>query len=178
MSGVTLDIKALPSALATIKALKKVVSGIRDLTPAFNAIGQSLKLTTDERYDKEISPNGVKWKENADSTILAFARRKGGYKTSKRTGKKKITRKGIKLIAIKKILRDSGILQDTMTYQSSPSNLRFGSSATTSDYAAIQQFGGGKSKIPARPYLGLTDDDKRTIRNELKNHIITQWNKT
>lgn len=61
------------------------------------------------------------------------------------TGGNTLNKKGIKALANKKILRDSGSLQDTIRYQASASRLEVG---TNRVYAAMHQFGGKKSAYP------------------------------
>lgn len=175
MAGASITITSSPGAQQTIRALAKLSSKVQDLRKPFNVIGKSLILTHYERFQREVSPSGVKWAFNADSTILNYARKHGGFTKNKKGRGAKINKKGIRRIAIKKILRDSGTLQDTFVYQSSPQMLRFGTSSVTSDYAAVHQFGSAKKNIPARPFLGLTVDDQSMIRNELKQYILSQW---
>lgn len=178
MSGIIFNIVPLPAAIDLINYLRGLTNSIKDLRKPFANVGEALLLSHSDRFKKEVSPQGVRWKDNADSTILAYARKKGGYKLSKKTGKNKINIKGVRLIGAKKILRDSGTLQDTLSYQVSPLKLVFGTSPESSAYARVQQFGGGKNSIPARPYLGLSIEDKNSVREKIRNHLLKSWGVT
>ena len=62
-------------------------------------------------------------------------------------------------------LLDTGLLRKSITYKHDGVSVNIG---TNKKYARIHQFGGkaGRGKkvtIPARPYIGINDDDKREI---------------
>jgi phage virion morphogenesis protein len=66
------------------------------------------------------------------------------------------------------ILRDHGILHDSLTHNDSPEGTVFGSHM---EYARIHQLGGqaGRNKsaaIPARPYMGVPKDFDRRVLND------------
>jgi len=123
-------------------------------------IGETLLASTRQRFSTETDPSGRRWAPNSPATIASYLRRRGG------TGKK--------------ILTDSGMLADSLRWQLtggfSLGSHRFGggrgvSVGTNLVYGAMQQFGGRKSQwphlwgdIPARPYLGLSDQDRVRIR--------------
>lgn len=130
--------------------------GSIDRSALMAAIAESLRTSTDERFDTETSPDGVAWKRSI--------RASGGGKT----------------------LTDSSRLRNSIHARSSEKGAEIG---TNTIYAATHQFGesgrtiraknkrmlafqiGGKwyrkkqvtIKIPARPYLGLSDDDREEI---------------
>lgn len=80
----------------------------------------------------------------------------------------------------KKILQDSGVLKESITARNDGVNkVSIGSNLS---YAPIHQFGGkagkgGKSIIPARPYLPVSkegkipEDLKRSIKLAIKKHL-------
>jgi phage gpG-like protein len=84
-------------------------------------------------------------------------------------GKRGLTKKGRAVLANAKILRDSGILQDTLRYQLTADG-RGVAVGTDRVYGAMQQFGGTRAQwphlwgdIPARPFLGLDAADRAEI---------------
>ena len=64
-----------------------------------------------------------------------------------------------------KILRQDGYLSDKTAYNYNDQNVEFGSDAK---YARLHQFGGkvgrgGKVTIPARPWLGVSEQDEQKL---------------
>ena len=130
--------------------------GSLDRAALMAAIAEALRTSTDERFENEVSPEEVAWKRSI--------RASGGGKT----------------------LTDSGRLRTSIHARSSAKGAEIG---TNTIYAATHQFGesgrtirakkkpmlafqiGGKwyhkkqvtIKIPARPYLGLSDEDHEEI---------------
>ena len=74
-------------------------------------------------------------------------------------------------------LTDGGLLGDTIDYELYGSaGVQIGS--PMKDYAAMMQFGGTKSEfpqlwgdVPARPFLGLSDDDRDDVLSILQRHL-------
>ena len=62
-----------------------------------------------------------------------------------------------------KILQDTGELKKSIQYEADNSSVTVGSKLI---YARAHQFGRGK--IPARPFLGVTEDDKKHIAQMIK----------
>lgn len=114
----------------------------------FNAIGEELLLSTDERFDKETAPDGRPW-EPLNAEYAAWKREFHGSD---------------------RILKLRGYLRNTLRYQATDVSVAIGSNRV---YSAIHQFGGQagrnhKTTIPARPYLGLSDDDVEAILEMLE----------
>lgn len=130
-----------------VPALNRVLTQSRNLTPAFDSIGNMLVGSTQRRFESETGPDGRKWPALAMATIK----------------KKKH----------KKILRDSGDLHNLLTHAPGPDGVSVGSNKV---YAAIHQFGGkaGRNRkvtIPARPFLGVDKDDLTSISEILVEHL-------
>lgn len=143
---VTLDDAEVGAALARLTALGG------DMTEMFDLIGAELVASTQDRFEDGRAPNGDAW------TPSRRAREEGG-----------------------KTLVERGNLMDLITHRPAPDHVVVGSNLV---YALIHQRGGtirpkaaGKLvfrigenlifadevKIPARPYLGLSDEDEREI---------------
>lgn len=111
------------------------------------------------RFENEHGPDGEPWEKSYR------AREKGGQ-----------------------TLNDSGILKQSITYAHTADKLEIGSAMI---YAAIHQFGGeikpksadklsfrvgghfiqtSQVNMPARPYLGFTDDDEAELVNIIHDH--------
>lgn len=111
----------------------------------FLAIGEALLQSTDARFDKQQAPDGTPWQPL--SPKYAAYKRKRGYG--------------------KKILKMRGHLRDTLTMQATDASVSIGSNRI---YAAMHQYGGRTrfGQIPARPYLGISDEDEQAIMDTLQ----------
>jgi len=156
-----------------------------NMKPAFQSIGESMLISTEDRFRAERDPNGNPWEPLSDK----YARRKKGPK----------------------ILTQRNRLRNSIIYRASNDQVAWGTNVI---YAAIHQFGGTiehaarsqqayfkqnkrtgevgnrfvkkarsnfsqwvtigaySTTMPARPYLGISDDDKRHIVRILREHLI------
>lgn len=131
-----------------------------DTGPVLDAIGQILVSSTQLRFVDEESPDHVPW-QPLSSVTLARRRKKGGGA---------------------KILRDTGRLASSITYVAGDGSVSVG---TNVDYANVHQYGqrkgaSGRTKrnspipwgdIPARPFLGINDDDLKSIDELLESYL-------
>ena len=109
----------------------------------FSAIGEALKISTTDRFKNQTAPDGTPW-EPLSPRYAAWKR---------------------KIKGANKILKLRGYLRDTLRYQATDVSVAIGSNRV---YSTIHQFGGQagrghKATIPARPYLGVSDDDVAAI---------------
>lgn len=151
-AAVTGDTEALLKRLASLRAV--------DTKGAMRAIAEGLRTSTVERFDKSISPEGKKWK------------------TSIRAGN----------VGGKTLVKTTN-LRNSIRSEADRTGMAVG---TNSIYAATHQFGTDrvikpkrkkvlkfqingkwiskqkvKVKIPARPFLGISEDDEEEIREVL-----------
>lgn len=156
MSGAQLIIRMDMSQVQS--AFQRLAMAVSDTTPIMRAIGTGLVTNTHDRFDDEVDPEGNAWAPLNEE-----------YAKSKRGPG---------------ILRESamrGGLQGSITYRAGRDQVQVG---TNKVYGAIHQFGGeilpkhgrflifkmgGKTvkarsvTIPARPYLGISNDDRDMI---------------
>lgn len=132
------ELKALSSRLKEM-ALKPA-----DRKQLLHDIGVEMEAQTKERFQTKTSPDGDDWSEIAQST-KDFYRKKYG---SENPGKGTLWR----LSSVPMI--------DTVTSEVSSWSVLVGA---TKVYAAVHQYGWRERNIPARPYLGLSNDDKVDI---------------
>ena len=102
-------------------------------------------ISTAGRFDREEAPDGTPWEPLSP----------------------KYRQRKMRIFGEDKILRLRGYLRDTIRYQASDTELRLGSNRV---YAALHQFGGHfrafgthDAVMPARPYLGLSNEDQQEI---------------
>ncbi|MEX0745311.1 MAG: phage virion morphogenesis protein [Phycisphaeraceae bacterium] len=145
--------------------LGRMRRNVENLRPALMEIGEHLQGSVEERFRSETDPDGNPWEPLTEFT-----------KANKRNDS---------------ILTESGGpgLRGSIHYQAGRSSLEQG---TNKIYGAIHQLGGTiraksggalaigspagafalvkKVEIPARPYLGLSQDDRQVIDEILQRH--------
>jgi len=142
-------------ATGALAGLHDLVARLEHPHPMFEAIGGALLESTQRRFETGSAPDGSVWPQS----IRAMVGERGGP-----------------------TLNDTGRLLDSLTFNASDQGLELGTNVL---YAAVQQFGatirpkaaGGKLAfrllgrtifadevtIPARPFIGLDEDDERAI---------------
>lgn len=160
MAGATLEF----DATAALAVINEVAQAMGRPEPLLLDIGEYLMIAHDQRFASQTSPEGTPWQ--ALSPRYQRRKRKNGDK----------------------ILVLDGYLKNTLRYQVNGDELLFGSNRP---YAAIHQFGGtirpkkGKAlafggrfvqsvTIPARPYLGISEQDNKEIREIIKDWVLEQ----
>lgn len=142
--------------------------------PLLLALGEYLAESTRRRFRTAQAPDGSRWAPNTRTTIERYLAARGGY--SKKTGR--ITDKGSGLAMSKQPLTGATRqLGSQILYQADDEELLVGSNRIQ---AAVQQFGAAKGSlgggapwgdIPARPYLGLSAQDRAYILEEVAGYV-------
>lgn len=146
-------------------------ASLTNLRPLMQDIGEHLTETTKQRFQTSTAPDGSPWAPNAQSTYVQLAGKFGG--------KGRINKRGAARLASKKpLIGETRALSTTINYRASGDFVEIGSPMK---YAAVQQFGadkhsfsGGKTPwadIPARPFLGLSDADRRAIGEKVRREL-------
>jgi len=142
---VQLSVDMRDTASAGLRALMLRVG---DIDTVLDEIGGSLVASTQKRFEDEEDPEGASWADWADSTA---ARRGDGRK-----------------------LYDETNLFDSLDHKVSGSKVHVGVNMI---YGRIHQLGGeagpitARVVIPARPYLGLSADDKTEVGAIVDDHV-------
>ena len=134
-----------------LTALQNLQRAAGDLRPALAEIGEVLTESTKQRFVAQTGPDGQHWPANSPVTI----ERKGRDQP---------------------LIGETGSLMDAIHYNLIGNDaLEIGSPMV---YAAMQQFGGTKAEfphlwgdIPARPFLGVSEDDKDEILSIINRHL-------
>jgi len=116
-------------------------AGDSGLRPCLAAIGEHLAETTKRRFATSTAPDGTRWKP---------------------------TRKG------NRPLVDTGQLAHTIRWQPITGGVAVGTDRFADLFengAAVHQFGSRDGTIPARPFLGLSNDDRTTILAIVEAHL-------
>ena len=145
-----------------VTAINRMIQASTDLAPLLYNIGEDLLNTTRQRFDDEQAPDGTAWEPLSETT------------------------KARKTKNADKILTQDGYLRGTLARQVAGNELLIGS---TRIYASTHQFGASKGEfgqtsrgtpipwgdIPARPFLGISDDDRGTINDAIGDFLRSNW---
>lgn len=153
MNGVSVEVQIVDRGVGA--AFTRLIGAMENTTPVMSVIGKGLVESTRRRFVSQTSPDGEAWAPNLPA-----------YRAIKRN---------------RRILTESGRLANSITHEAGRDVARVG---TNLIYAAIQQFGGtivpknashlvfrlasgivraNSVTLPARPYLGISDDDEEMI---------------
>ena len=159
--------------MITVKLKEDQISGVlmrlarhlSDMSPVMNSIGEQLEYQTEQRFDQGVSPDGVPWAPKSQATIDAYTKRGQSVDFRPLFGP---NTDGTPLRA--SFFRDYG-----------PDFVEVG---TNKVQATVMQFGAAKGafgadaaghpipwgRIPARPFLGISDIDRNNI-----NATVEEW---
>lgn len=126
------------------RMLGSAVGAVGRTQGAMAAIGDALVASTVERFDAGEGPDGTPWEPSQRAVA------EGG-----------------------KTLVDTGRLRGSIGYEASPAHVSVGSNVV---YARIHQLGGQAGRghavtLPARPYLGISEEDAKEARAILADHL-------
>ncbi len=97
-----------------------------------------------------------------------LAKQKAKAAKTRRRARRPRARKMLSIMSHARILQDTGRLKNSVTPESDDHSARIGSTLV---YARTHQLGYPKRRIPARPYLGVSDDGMELVRRILVRHI-------
>ncbi len=131
--------------------LAELAGRLADREPALAEIGGELQTSTHQRFREQRGPDGEAWPGLAAATL---GQRKGDRRRAK-------------------ILRDTGELFNSISFQATADEVHVG---TNKAYARIHQLGGqagraSAARIPARPYLGVSEADRQTVADILSQYL-------
>lgn len=146
-----------------------------DTTDLHADLGEHLLNVTDERFEAERAPNGTPWAPLSPATLVAQYEARGTRRRAAKTvrGQRVPTAGFARYVAGKKILQEMGRrggLRGTVAYRAADGEVALGSNKV---YARIHQMGGTAGRgvvLPARPYLGVSDDDRPALAR-----IVARW---
>ena len=132
-----------------------------DLRAPMAQIGEAVVSNTRLRFSESRAPDGSAWQPLALSTL---ARRRQG------NGGRVLTRL---VPASAQPLLDTGQLRNSISFRAGGRDVVVG---TNLSWARIHQFGGmagrgRRTRIPARPILGISSDDRAEISAVLSSHF-------
>ncbi len=165
---------------AVLSALDELIRRAEDPTPALKEIGETLAETTKRRFDTSTGPDGQRWESNSQATILQYL---GVYKGSYNKDGRVSSKGAARVMAKKPLIGETRSLMSTIAWQlSGKASVEIGSPM---EYAAVQQFGAKRGQfgatkrgspipwgnIPARPFLGIDDQDRNGILETIADYL-------
>lgn len=164
--SITVDDASVMAALARMRQRTD------NLGPLLMAIGEDLVASTKQRFSTATAPDGTPWALNSEITISRYL----GLSSANFKKDGSLSKKGEARLAGKKPLTgETGSLGQQIHYQINGNVLEVGS---TMEYAAMQQFGGKRADfpnlwgdIPARPFLGLSEQDILAINEAVSDYL-------
>jgi len=161
---------------AVLTTLRRLIAQFKPagMRPLMMEIGETLTKSTKRRFDASISPTGAAWAPLKEGTILArLAKIKGAFHANTARNRKrdvagKLNKKGAAGVQGMKPLIATGNLKRYIRYQilDGGAGVVIGTDRFADEWeggAAVHQFGSKKRHIPARPFLGLSNEDERQV---------------
>ena len=152
MAGAFIEIAAQDEQVREL--LRQLAERMEDLTPAFAEIGEIVTESVQRNFEEHRAPDGTPWARLARSTVRQKAKRGRSPKD---------------------ILIDRRILMGSIHPEAHRDHVVIGTNVV---YAAVHQFGAGLRAhiatrrtfppIPARPFLGVREDDRPEIEDALR----------
>lgn len=135
-------------------SLSQIISQLRHPKRLYGVLGETMLQIHRERFDSQVDPDGHAWTPLSPITIAL--KQKKGFNLN--------------------ILKQRGYLSEQLAFNYDDEKLEFGSPKI---YSRIHQFGGKTGKnhkitIPARPWLGLSQDDKKFLEQKARKHLQQQ----
>lgn len=148
------------------EVLRTILNAINDMTPLLHDIGQEMVDSTLENFQEGTSPDGIPWAPKSKATLEKYERRKDGPVSSR------------PLIGPSKTLSS----RQVHSFGVGDGKVSWGTNLTQ---AAVMQFGAAKGTfgtaangssipwgdIPARPFIGIGEDDISEIVRLAEEHL-------
>lgn len=154
-------------------ALSRLAARAANMRPVMASIGQLVRSDIMERFDTSTAPTGAPWRPLTLSAVVSRARRHAPKGLKKR---REATL--ARFASNAKPLLDTGTLRNSIRVASvSDSAVVVTAGGGKRDkIAAIHHFGGRagrgrKVTIPARPFMGVSEEGRREILSLISRHL-------
>lgn len=130
---------------------------LNDPTPIHKDIASYMETATRNRFETGTAPDGRRWRQKSPTTLAGYLRRGDGNKP-------------------RPLIGSTGRLGREIHSVADSEAAEIGSSLI---YSGVMQLGAKKASfgrspwgdIPARPFLGISSDDERTIISIVDDHL-------
>lgn len=145
------------------RVLDRITHALTDMSPVMHDIGQFLMVSTKDRFEAGESPDGMPWAPKSQTTIDIYTARHDP-------------------VDPRPLFGPSSDLSRLWHFSYTRDSVEL---ATATHYAAVMQFGADQGAfgatahgapipwgdIPARPFLGLSEDDRAGIAEAVYDRI-------
>jgi phage virion morphogenesis protein len=169
------------TVLAALDRIAKSFTPAR-MRPVMKDIGEELAESTRQRFNTATSPDGTPWAPLKPRTVLArYQKMMGGLGKSSFKKDGSLSKRGEAAqarigTASQRPLIDTGELSRTIRSQVTDggAGVEIGTNRTFSKGVGteVHQFGTRNGRIPARPFLGLSDHDRTTVLDILQSFLV------
>jgi phage virion morphogenesis protein len=146
---------------AVTAALMRASEQMDDMTPLFMRIGDLLVSSTKDRFVAGTAPDGSKWAPKSQTTLKKY----GSPKSNR--------------VDVRPLFGPSGMLSSQIYSDEGDDYVAVGSNRP---YAAMMQLGGTKAQfphlwgdIPARPFLGISEEDSVNIAGRIADYMTAAF---
>lgn len=144
---------------SALDGIAKLLGRVEQPRPLLMEIGEDLSESTKERFRDGVAPDGTPWAPNSPVTVSIYQNM-----FASASGKRPL-------------VGETRRLSNEISWQLEGDRAVLIGSPLP--YAAMQQFGGTKGDwphlwgdIPARPFLGVSDQDERTILDLMSTYLL------
>lgn len=181
---------------AVMAAFNRLLAAGEDPSQTLRWIGERLAESTRQRFERSVDPEGRPWKPLARGTYEGLV---AGAKGNVTKGGKLSARGAERVAGRKPLIGETRALSTTINYQLEGSNAVL--IGTPMEYGFVHQFGGKKTytilpkhkqalawpggahpvkkvvhpPLPARPFLGVSNEDREQITQILRDAINGAW---
>jgi phage virion morphogenesis protein len=134
---------------------------LSNMKPVMEEIGEYAVESTKLRFKAGKAPDGSTWQAKSPGTLASYGARKSNR------------------VDVRPLFGPSGILSSQIFAEADADSVEWGSNRI---YAAMMQFGGTKSAfphlwgdIPARPFIGVSEDDRTNILDIMEEWLSRGW---
>lgn len=149
-------------------ALAKVTAHLTDMTDLMQDLGEMLQDSTKQRFSEGTAPDGTAWAPKSQTTLDAYRRREKKQPNAN--------------LDFRPLFGPTGRLSSEIFYQADATSVEIGSSLI---YSGVMHFGAAKGEfgtaangssipwgpIPARPFIGVSDDDRTNVTAEITEYL-------
>ena len=154
----------------TQRYVLRIIERGGDLSPVFSDMGEHMVNSTHDNFENSTSPDGEPWAANSEATFASML----GASDTNQSGR--LNRRGANKVASKQPLIMNHTLMQSIHYEAASAGVTIG---TNMVYGAMMHYGGTKADyphlwgdIPARNYLGASNNDVTILTDLIKNYLI------
>ncbi|PZO70948.1 MAG: hypothetical protein DI640_14675 [Sphingomonas taxi] len=181
MAGFTIRLETIAGAPELRQAIRKVRELGEDATPLMRLAAATFEASVERRFDTERGPGGIPWPKSrraaglvkgkpAGKTLRDTGDLRGSIRTEVRPNEVEIGSDGLKN-PVKAIANQEGShRQSVVLAHTRTINSAFGIPFPSPKTVSIRAHG-RMTNLPARPFIGFDEEDKRDLGDAWRDHL-------